>query len=482
MANLYSRETVLKNITGRSKYISTEKETKKEYQKERIVLHEKNMKHTWEEYAQYEKTHQKTANKNNEGRETVIALPNELANDTKKLKIFCDDLAKSLYGINRDYEYAVHWNEKRNNLHVHYIYSEREINSKATPKVYKKDLWVDPKTGKACKKDTPQAILRCKKGDIQKDKEGNIKYNTDPFTTKDRKFIGKKWLIDSKKQIQEVFKKYNFEIGIFDKSKGFIPQKKLYKGAREDYKEWANLWNEKAKNHNKVLAQLKEKEKNLKKYVKANNFVKKYDIEHSKALKRQRELQDKGFIGKILYKLFDKKYDDRLLDSYDRAFDNSIKYFDNNFRGEVNYVEIAKSEYKKLENELNEFKEFMYEKIPNTKSLTEYKAKELEKKKSEEKEYYIEQDYYEYDEIENNRDYINQRTSYFHNFNFKSDVKTPTQEEIDRKEKEYQKKWLKEKGLNPEIVNFKLYLDDEPEIKKDKKENKSRDDDWDLER
>lgn len=435
MANLYSRETVLKNISGRSKYISTEKETKKEYEKERIVLHEKNMKHTWEEYAQYEKTHQKTVNKNNEGRETVIALPNELANTPKKLKIFCDDLAKSLYGTNRDYEYAVHWNEKRNNLHVHFIYSEREINSKATPKTYKKDLWVDPRTGKACKKDTPNAILRCKKGDIQKDKEGNIKYDTDPFTTKDRKFIGKKWLIDSKKQIQEVFKKHNFEIGIFDKSKGFIPQKKLYKGARENYKEWANLWNENAKNYNKELTQLREKRENLKKYVKADNFIKKYDKDHSEAFRRQLELKDKGFIGKTLYKLFNKKYDDQLLDYYNRAFNDKIKYFDETFRGTFNYIESAKTGYKKIENQLIQFKEDLYEKMPNTKGLAEYRNKEIERKKAEEKEL---------------------REKYPEIF----------EENLDYEYEEYEK--------------YTNYEHTQPKIKKNKV--KLRDDDWDLER
>ena len=33
MANLYSREMILKNISGRSKYISTEKEIKKRIRK-----------------------------------------------------------------------------------------------------------------------------------------------------------------------------------------------------------------------------------------------------------------------------------------------------------------------------------------------------------------------------------------------------------------------------------------------------------------
>ena len=181
MANLYARDTALNNVSGRSEYISDQK------RQEEIVLHEKNMKFTWQDYSNFEANNQKSSNKNIEARETVIALPNELYQDKKKLKAFCDDLAKSMYGVNRDYEYAVHWNKARTNLHVHFIYSEREVNLEATPKRYKRDLWVNGKTGKTCSKNSPEAILRCQKGDIQRDSEGNIKYDNSPFTVKDKK-------------------------------------------------------------------------------------------------------------------------------------------------------------------------------------------------------------------------------------------------------------------------------------------------------
>ena len=52
MANIYARETALKNVVGRSDYISNPK------RQEDIVLHKKEMKHTWKEYADFEKANQ----------------------------------------------------------------------------------------------------------------------------------------------------------------------------------------------------------------------------------------------------------------------------------------------------------------------------------------------------------------------------------------------------------------------------------------
>ncbi|WP_044683155.1 relaxase/mobilization nuclease domain-containing protein, partial [Streptococcus suis] len=181
MANIYARETALKNVVGRSDYISNPK------RQEDIVLHKKEMKHTWKEYADFEKANQKSKNPNVQARETVVALPNDLAKDREKLEQFCDLLAKRMYGENRDYEYAVHWNQSRTNLHAHFIYSERERNLESKPKVYKRDLWADSKTGRTCKKDHPNAVLRAKKGEVMKDKDGNIKYDTEPFTAKDKR-------------------------------------------------------------------------------------------------------------------------------------------------------------------------------------------------------------------------------------------------------------------------------------------------------
>ena len=80
MANAYSRTTKLKSISGRSDYISNPN------RQENIVLHEKNMEHEWSEYADFEKENQRSNVANNQGREIVIALPNELSKDPEKLK------------------------------------------------------------------------------------------------------------------------------------------------------------------------------------------------------------------------------------------------------------------------------------------------------------------------------------------------------------------------------------------------------------
>lgn len=65
------------------------------------------MKHTREEYAQYEKTHQKTTNKNNEGREAVISLTDELLNGLKKQGTVQESRKRSLFFMQRKYCYIV---------------------------------------------------------------------------------------------------------------------------------------------------------------------------------------------------------------------------------------------------------------------------------------------------------------------------------------------------------------------------------------
>ncbi|MCC9885616.1 hypothetical protein HK151_12990, partial [Streptococcus agalactiae] len=71
-----------------------------------------------------------------------------------------------------------------------------------------------------------------------KDKDVNIKYKTEPFTAKDKRFNNKSWLEERNKLIKDVFQVFKYEIGIFDQETQ-IAQKKLYKGAKDDYKEYA---------------------------------------------------------------------------------------------------------------------------------------------------------------------------------------------------------------------------------------------------
>jgi len=253
MPNVYARESSLNHVIGRSDYISNPK------RQEDILLHKNNMHHSWQEYVAFEKAHKKSANENIQARETVVALPNELADDSKKLEHFCDRLAEKMYGNNRDYEYAVHWNQTRTNLHVHFIYSERERQPEKQVKTYKRDIWADSKTGRTCSKDHPNAVLRCKKGAIQKDKQGNIKYDTATFSIKDKTYSGKSWIETQRQLIKEVFEEFNQEISLFNPQTQ-LPQKKLTKGASEAYIAYAKKYNQSVRLYNRQIAVIEKAE------------------------------------------------------------------------------------------------------------------------------------------------------------------------------------------------------------------------------
>lgn len=249
MANVYGRVAKISNVVGRSDYITDEK------RQEEIVLHKKNMQHSWQEHSAFEKDHQKTNVANNEALEVHVALPNELAQDKKKLESICDELANEIVGDNKDYEYSVHWNHNRTNLHVHILFSERENQLELEPKIYKKDIWQDKDTHKLAKANADNAELVHKKGDIQRDKEGNIKYQTDIFKPKDKKFTDKQWVQEIREMTQQVLKTHGYELDITTKDSPFLAQKKLYKGASEDYLEKAKEWNAEVQRYNEGVKQ-----------------------------------------------------------------------------------------------------------------------------------------------------------------------------------------------------------------------------------
>lgn len=249
MANVYGRVAKISNVVGRSDYITDEK------RQEEIVLHKENMQHSWQEHSIFEKGHQKSNVANNEALEVHIALPNELAQDKKKLESICDELANEIVGENKDYEYAVHWNHNRTNLHIHILFSERENQMDLEPKVYKKDIWQDKDTHKLAKANSENAELVHKKGEIQRDKEGNIKYQMDIFKPKDKKFIAKQWVQEVRELTQQVLKTHGYELDITTKDSPFLAQKKLYKGASEDYLEKAKAWNAEVQRYNEGVKQ-----------------------------------------------------------------------------------------------------------------------------------------------------------------------------------------------------------------------------------
>ncbi len=244
MANAYVQVTKISNAVGRANYISDLE------RQEEVVLLVDNMTYSWEQHSAFETENQKSDVANNEAREIIIALPNNLYH-TDMLKPFCDELVKELIPPNHDNEYAVHWNGTRTNLHIHILFSERANQLEAEPKVYKRDMWYDKESNKMAKANADGAELRYKKGEIQKDKDGNIKYNTDIFLPKDTIFKTKKYTVKTSfEKTQQVFKKFGFDIDIQTFDSPYLSQKKLYKGASDDYIEKASEWNKQVKKYN----------------------------------------------------------------------------------------------------------------------------------------------------------------------------------------------------------------------------------------
>lgn len=245
MAKAFARQTKLKNVVGRSEYISDNQ------RQEHIVLHsQENMIHSWNEYADYEKQNRKNKEENIQGREIIIALPNELDQDREKLKEVVDDYSFNLLGDNRDFEYAVHWNKDKTNLHAHIIYSERE-RQKKEPKRYKRDYYYNYEEGKMSSKKDPNAIITKHKGDIKYDKEGEIEY-TDQFSKKDTQFKSREYNEKIKEKLAETLNKYDFKSRVFD-DRIELPQAKLYKGASKDYKDKVSQSNKARREYNKEI-------------------------------------------------------------------------------------------------------------------------------------------------------------------------------------------------------------------------------------
>ena len=176
----------------------------------------------------------KNKEENIQGREIIIALPNELDQDREKLKEIVDDYSFNLLGDNRDFEYAVHWNKEKTNLHAHIIYSERE-RQKKEPKRYKRDYYYNYEEGKMSSKKDPNAVITKHKGDIKYNKEGEIEY-TDQFSKKDTQFKSREYNEKIKEQLAETLNKHDFKSRVFD-DRIELPQAKLYKGASKDYKD-----------------------------------------------------------------------------------------------------------------------------------------------------------------------------------------------------------------------------------------------------
>lgn len=185
----FARATKLTNIGGRADYISSPD------RQEEILA--KSAPVDWEPYQRFEQANQKTATRNNEGREVVVALPNDWARLRRaELTRRVDQLASMIVGPGREAQWAVHWNKARTNLHVHVIFSERQ--RIADPGRWDRDVY-RTEDGKIARRKADRA-----KGPDGKElppvhRKGELK---EGFTAKDTRFKERGWLHDLKGQLQ----------------------------------------------------------------------------------------------------------------------------------------------------------------------------------------------------------------------------------------------------------------------------------------
>lgn len=184
----FARMTKLTNIGGRADYITDE------HRQEAILA--KSEPVDWKPYQDFERANQRSATANNEGREMIIALPNEWSKlPQRELHARASVLAQTAVGKSTDLQWAVHWNHGRTNLHLHVIFSERQ-REKSTGK-WDRNIYA-----------TADGKVARSRADRAKDSEGNYILlhrkgeEKGGFTAKDKAYTSKGWLEDTKHRLK----------------------------------------------------------------------------------------------------------------------------------------------------------------------------------------------------------------------------------------------------------------------------------------
>ena len=187
----FARMTKLSNVGGRADYITNER-------KQEAIL-AKSEPVDWKPYQEFERANQRTATANNEGRELIIALPNEWSKlPTRELEARANIIAQTAVGKSTDLQWAVHWNHDRTNLHIHVIFSERQREKSAGR--WDRNIYA-----------TEDGKVARSKADRAKDSEGNYILlhrkgeEKGGFTAKDKAYTTKGWLADTKERLKQTF-------------------------------------------------------------------------------------------------------------------------------------------------------------------------------------------------------------------------------------------------------------------------------------
>lgn len=217
----FVRMTKLNNLINRVDYINSKHQ-------ENIVL--KSADIDWSEYVEFEKENKKSYIANNEGRELIIALPNEFAAiEPIELKKRIDLIATTAtQKSSSEIQYIVLWNSRKNNLYMHVIFSERNRNLNFINLVerWERNIYLTA-DGKVAKTKKDRAIdeygnyfIKHKKGELKAKK----------FTAKNKIYTSLNYSLKTKEKLEQLMiEKWNVQ---FD-DKSFIHQYHCGKGSNE---------------------------------------------------------------------------------------------------------------------------------------------------------------------------------------------------------------------------------------------------------
>jgi len=209
----FGRVTKLNNISGRAEYITSN------LKQENIVAQSPSV--DWKPYQDFERNNQKTYTANNEGREFIIALPNEWRElSPAEVNQRAQKIAVAVVGKETDMQWAVHWNASKSNLHMHVIFSERTKTQEVGR--YDRDVY-HTEDGKVARSKAQRA----------KDENGNIKppvhrkgEEKGGFTAKNPSYALKGWSHRARQTVERELQ----GMGVTIQPKGPIPQYHVGKG------------------------------------------------------------------------------------------------------------------------------------------------------------------------------------------------------------------------------------------------------------
>lgn len=276
----FSRVQKIYDVVGRLDYIARRNNySTKQLAEQLVYFHDDFGQDNWQKLADFETAESERRHIIlRQARELIIALPNEMSSKTDAILQY-KKIASTL-ASGQPYAFAVHWNKSKTNLHMHLLLSERQkLNISQEPKRYRQDIWAKEDGSMAMKKEDRHHILH-KKGDVQLDKDGNIKYKdaeNSGFSEKNKDMIARAWVHIKQNQSAQLLTDLGYDVTVFDKKEGMLAEKHEGKGN--------SAYTQRIKRENAFIrSQNAERAKTIARYKKQYNTAKSESIEFKKDL------------------------------------------------------------------------------------------------------------------------------------------------------------------------------------------------------